>query len=124
MAQQTRAPMGTLAEERSHAVMAGGAVVAGRAGAVIDVLTAVVAHPAVDAHTAVAAVGVVACSSVLACIGHQLALIHIVSAVLTCVLRWALAVVGVDSIHTHATILTVVTWTVINVVLTVLACKP
>lgn len=63
--------------------MAGGAVVAGRTGTVIDVLAAVVAHPAVDAHTAVAAVGVVARSSVLACIGHQLTLIHVVSAVLT-----------------------------------------
>lgn len=66
----TCAPMWTLAEEGGHTVVAGGAVVAGCAGTVINVLAAVVARPAVDAHTVVAAVRVVACSSILACIGH------------------------------------------------------
>lgn len=36
----------------------------------------------------------------------------------TCVMRWTLAVVGVHTIHTHATILTAVAWTVIDVMLT------
>lgn len=42
---------------------------------------------------------------------------------ITCVVRWALAVVGVDTVYTHTTILAVVAWTVINVMLTVLTCK-
>lgn len=41
----------------------------------------------------------------------------------TCKVRGALAVVGVDPIHTQATILTVVAWAVINVVITILTCK-
>lgn len=35
-------------------------------------------------------------------------------------MRWALAIVGVHTIHAHATILAVVAWTVIDVMLTVL----
>lgn len=42
---------------------------------------------------------------------------------LTCVMWWALAVVGVHTIHTHTAILAAVTWAVIDVVLTVLACE-
>lgn len=38
-------------------------------------------------------------------------------------MRRALAVVGVHAIHTDSTILTAVTWTVVNVVLTVLTCE-
>lgn len=64
--------------------MAGGAVEAGGAGAVVDVLAAVLARPAVDAHAAVAAVGVVARAPVLAGVGHQLALVHVLGAVLAC----------------------------------------
>lgn len=64
--------------------MAGGALVAGGAGAIVNVLAAVVARPAVDAHTLEAAVGVVARAAVLAGFGHQLALVHVVRAQLTC----------------------------------------
>lgn len=64
--------------------MAGGPVEAGGHGTVIDVLAAVLARPAIDTHTVVAAVVVVAGATVLAGVGHQLALIHILSAVLTC----------------------------------------
>lgn len=38
-------------------------------------------------------------------------------------MRWTLAVVGVHAIHTYATILAVVAWTVIDVMLTVLTCE-
>lgn len=58
-------------------------MVAGSAGAVVDVLTAVVARPPVDADTVVAAVRVVTGASVLAGVGHQLALVHIFGTVLT-----------------------------------------
>lgn len=75
--------MRALAEERCHAVVAGSAVVAGGAGAVVNVLAAVVARPPVHADAVVAAVRVMTGAAVLAGIGHQLALIHIFSAVLT-----------------------------------------
>lgn len=38
-------------------------------------------------------------------------------------MRWALAIVGVYTIHTHTTILAVVAWTVIDVMLTVRTCE-
>ena len=64
--------------------MAGGPVEAGGAGTVIDVLAAVFPRPAVDAHAVVAAVGVVAGPAVLAGVGHQLALVYVLGAVLAC----------------------------------------
>lgn len=123
VAQQTRATMRTLAEEGGHAVVAGGAVIAGGAGTVVDVLAAVIARPAIDADAVIAAVSVVAGPAVLTSVGHQLALIHILRAVLTCVMRRALTVVGIHPVHTHPTVLAIVTWTVIDVVLALLACE-
>lgn len=64
--------------------MAGGPVEAGSHGAVVDVLTAVLACPAIDTDAVVAAVVVVASAPVLAGVGHQLALVHVLGAVLTC----------------------------------------
>lgn len=80
----TCAAVGALAVEGGHAVVAGGPVEAGGHGAVVDVLAAVLARPAVDTHAVVAAVVVVAGAAVLAGVGHQLALVHVLSAVLTC----------------------------------------
>ena len=80
----TRAALRALAEERSHAVVAGGAGVARRAGTVVDVLAAVVPGPAVHTHALVAAEGVVARAAVLAGVGHQLALVNVLPAELTC----------------------------------------
>lgn len=62
--------------------MTGGPNEAGGTGTVIDVLAAVLACPAVDTHTIVATMGVMASATILASIGHQLAFIHIFSAVL------------------------------------------
>lgn len=42
----------------------------------------------------------------------------------TCPLWRALAIVGVDSIHTYSSIHALVTWTVIHIILTVVALKP
>lgn len=123
MAQQTCAPMRTLAEEGRNTVMAGGAVVTSSAGTVVNVLAAVVSSPSVDTDAVVAAVSVVACPPILASIRHQLTLVHIFSAVLTCEMRWALAVVGVHPIHTYTTILAVVAWTVVDVMLTMGPCE-
>lgn len=126
----------------------------GGAGTVIGVLTAVVPTPAVHTHALVRAVGVVARAAVLACVGHQLALINILCAELTCrgtmsgmsvcnlkhycvtdlIIQlllsvqtckfwFTLAVVGVDTIYTGASILALVTGTVINVVVACFSCE-
>lgn len=79
---RTCPPVGALAVEGGHAVVAGGAREAGSAGAVVNVLAAVLPGPAVDAHAVVGAMGVVAGAPVLAGVGHQLALVHVFSAVL------------------------------------------
>lgn len=63
--------------------MTRGAVMAGGAGAVVDVVAAVVPGPAVHAHALVAAVGVVAGAAILAGVGHELALVDVVPAKLT-----------------------------------------
>lgn len=75
--------MGAVADEGGHSVLAGGARAAGSSGTVVDVLRAVQAAPAVDAYTVVAARDVVARATVLAGVGLQMALIHVVRAVLT-----------------------------------------
>lgn len=54
------------------------------AGAVVDIVAAVVPGPAVHAHALVAAVGVVARAAILAGVGHQLALVDVIPAKLTC----------------------------------------
>lgn len=123
VAQQTGASMRALAEERGNAVMAGRPMIARCTGTVIDVLTAVITGPTVHTNAVIASMGIMASPSILTSIGHQLAFIYIFCTVLTCVMRWALAIIGVYSIHTDSTILTVVAWAVINVVLTVWACK-
>lgn len=123
LAEQTCAAVRTLAVERSDSVMAGGAVVAGGAGAVVDVVAAVVARPAVHTDALVAAEGVVACAAILAGVGHQLAFVDVLRAELTCEFRFALAVVGVDSVHTRPSILALVTRTVVDVVVAVFSCK-
>lgn len=80
----TCAAVGTFTGERRHAVVTGGSVVAGGTGAVVDILTAVVAGPAVHTDTLVAAVGVVARAAVLAGVWHQLALVNVLCAELAC----------------------------------------
>lgn len=80
----TCAPVRTLAEERSHTIVTGSAVVTSCTGTVVNVLAAVVACPPVDTDAVVTAVCIMAGSSVLTCVWHQLTLVHILSAVLTC----------------------------------------
>lgn len=122
--QQTGFPHGAFAEEGRHAVVAGGAVEAHGGGTVVDVLAAVVSRPAVDAHAGVPPDGVEAGASVMAGVGLHKALIDILCTVLTCPLRWALAIIGVDSIHTQAPIHTPMPWAVVHVRLTVVSLEP
>lgn len=104
--------------------MAGGPMEAHSRGAVINILTAALTRPAIDTHTAVATQRVEARAPVVASIGLQLTLVHILRAELACPLRRALAVVGVDTIHTCPPVETSVPWTVVHVHFTVLAFKP
>lgn len=123
LAQQTCAAMRTFAEERSYTVMTGGSMVAGGTGAVVDVVTAVIPGPPVHAHTLVAAVSVVARATILAGVGHQLALVNILCAELTCKFWFTLAVVGVDSIDTGPSIMALMPRTVVYVVVAVFSCE-
>lgn len=84
VAQQTCAPMWTLAVEGSYTVMAGGTLETGSTSTVVDVLTAVLASPAIDTHAVVATMGIVAGPAILTGVGHELTLVHILCAVLTC----------------------------------------
>lgn len=119
VAQQACASMWALAEERGNTVMAGSPMIACCTGTVINVLTAVITCPTVHTDTVVASMSIMACPSILARIGHQLAFIYVFCAILSCVMRRTLAVIGVYSIHTDSTVLTVVAWAIVNVVFTV-----
>lgn len=123
LAQQSCAAVRAFTVERSHSVMTGGAVVAGSTGTVVNILTAVVSSPTVYTHTLVTAEGVVAGASILTGIWHQLTLINILCAQLTCEFGFTLTVVGVDTIHTCSSVLAFMTRTVVNVVVAVLSCK-
>lgn len=123
LAQKTCAAVRTFAEERSYAVMTGGSMVAGGTGTVVNVLAAVISRPPVHTHTLVAAIRVVARATILAGVGHQLALVNIFCAELTCKFWSTLAVVGVDSIDTDPFVMALMSRTVIYVVVTVFSCK-
>lgn len=75
--------MWTLAEERGDSIMAGGTLGTRSAGAVVDVLAAVIARPSVHAHTVEPADGVVTRSSILTSVRREFALIYIIRTVLT-----------------------------------------
>lgn len=75
--------MRTLAVERSNTIVTGGPLITGGAGAVVDVVAAVVPGPAIHTHALVAAVRVVARAAILARVGHELALVDIIQAELT-----------------------------------------
>lgn len=123
MAQKTGAPVWTLAEEGGDAVVAGGSVRAGSAGAVVDVFAAVVASPAVHTHAVETADGVVACPAILTGVWRQFTLVHIFCTVLTGPVFVAVAVVGVDAVDAASAVLTGVLSTIINIMLTRLTCE-
>lgn len=103
--------------------MTSGALGAGSTGAVINVFTAVVSSPAIDTNTLVAAKGVVTRATVLASIGHQLAFIDIISALLTCILWFALAIIRIHSVYAGSSIIAFMTWTVVNIDVAVFPIK-
>lgn len=124
MAQQTRLSNWALAEEGCYTVMAGGTIEANGYGAVVNVLTAVISSPTINADTGMPTNGVEASTPIMAGIWLHETLVDILSTVLTCPFWWALAIVGVDSVHTYSSIHTLVTWTVIHIILTVVSLKP
>lgn len=123
MTQESCLSLWAHAREGGHTVNAGGAWRAGGEGAVVDVLAAVVSTPAIDAHAAVPSIAVGTGASVLTGVGLQQALVHILRAELSCPLRGAAAVVGIDPIHTNPSVLTPVVRAVINIPLTGAAFK-
>lgn len=104
--------------------MAGGTVKANGYGAVINVLAAVISSPTINADTGVTADGVEASTPIMAGVWLHETLVDIFSTVLSCPFWWALAIVGVDSINTYSSIHTLMAWTVIHIILTVVPLKP
>lgn len=124
MAQQTGLSNWAFAEEGCYTIMAGGPIEANSYCAVINVLTAVISSPTINADTGMTTNGVEASTPIMAGVWLHETLIDILCAVLPCPFWWTLAIVGVDTIHTYSSIHTLVTWTVIHVVLTVVSLKP
>jgi len=112
-----------LAVERADPVDAGGSVEADSHGAVVDVDRTVVSGPAIDANAGVAALGVGTGAAVLADVRSQAALVHITFAEFAGKCRRADARVAVDVVHAGGAVLAQITWTVINVLLAVLALE-
>lgn len=118
MAQETRLSLRTQAGEGGHSVNAGGPWSAGSIGTVIDVLAAVISAPAVHTHAAIASVSVGAGASILTSVGLQQTLVHIFCAELPSPLRGTAAIVGIDTIHTNSSILTLMVGAVVDIPLT------
>lgn len=101
MTQKSSFAHGAGTVEGGHTVMAGGPMEAHGRGTVINILTAALACPAIDTHTAVATQRVEASTPIVASVGLELTLVHVLRTELACPLRRALAVVGVDTVHTR-----------------------
>ena len=108
-----------LAEEAADAVVTGGAVEAGGASAVVDVLRTVGSGPAVDADARVAAVRVGTRGAVLADAGPQRALVYVLVAVRSRERRRTLARVAVDAVDARRSVLAQVARAIVHVLLTV-----
>lgn len=119
VAEQTCLSVGAETDERCNTVDTRGACAARSSCTVINVFRAVGSTPAIYTHTDVAAKQVAAGASILTRVWLQTTLVHVFCAVLTSPLWGALAVVGVDSVHTGPSIGTLMTGAVIYVVLTV-----
>lgn len=104
--------------------MAGGPIKANSYGTVIDVLTAVVSSPTINADAGMTTDGIKASTSIMAGVWLHKTLVDILSTVLPCPFWWTLAIVRVDAIHAYPSIHTLVTWTVIHIILTVVSLKP
>lgn len=104
--------------------MARSAIEANSYCAVINVFTAVISGPSVHTDAGMTTDGVEASATIMACIGLHETLIDIFSTVLSCPFWWALAIVCIHPINTYSSIHTLVTWTVVHVILTVVSLKP
>lgn len=124
MAQQTRLSNWALAEEGCNTVMAGGTIETNSYGTVINVLTAVISSPTIHANAGVTTDGVETSTPIMAGVWLHETLIDILSTVLPCPFWGTLAIVGVDAIHTYSSIHTLMSWTVIHIILTVVPLKP
>ena len=112
----------TLALVAPDLVVARAAVLTRTVHALVAVLLAVAAFVAVDADALVAALGVLAGSVVLAGVGVR-AFVDVLGAVASLPVVGAAAGVGTDPVYTGGTVLTQVAWTVVCVLLTVVAGK-
>lgn len=121
MTEQTSFAHRALAEKRGHTVMTCGPVEADSCGTVVNVFTAVIPSPAIDAYTGVPSNSVEACTTIVTSIGLHETLVDILSTVLACPLRRALAIICVDTIDADPIIHAFVSRAVINIVLTIVS---
>lgn len=109
------------AVEAAHPVNACSTIEAGSTCTVVNIDTAVRACPTIDTYTGESTNGVGASGTILAHTGSLSTLIYILLTQLPHVSGWTQTWVPIDIIHTCSPILAQVAWTIINVLLTVLA---
>lgn len=123
MTQQPRLPGRATTIEATNAINARRSIEARSLHTIIDILAAIASGPTIYTDATVATMGVRAGCSILADRGTQCALIHIHIAVASREIRWTIAAILIDSIHTGAAILTQISRTIIDVLLAVLALE-
>lgn len=121
--QQTCLPNRTLAEKRSHSVMACRPIKTNCCCTVIDVLTAVVSSPAVHTDTGMSSNDVEAGATIVAGIRLHQTFIDVLSTVLSCPFWRTLTIIGVHTIHTFAPVHALMAWAVVHIILTVVSLE-
>ena len=119
--QEPRLPGRTLAVEGADAVVAGGAVEAGRRRAVVDIVGARDSCPAIDANAGKGSQSVDARGAVLTHVRSYGALVHVARTVGSCPLRRTLTRVGVEAVLASGAVLTQIAAAVVDIVFAVLA---
>lgn len=106
-----------------YPVNAGSSVEASGTRAIIDVNRAIRAGPAVHAYTRKSTYAVGASGAVLTNRWSQRALVHVLFAKSARVSRRATAGVAIDAVDARCSVLTLVTWTIVNIFFAVLASE-
>lgn len=109
--------------EAAHPVDTCSAVETGGPSTIVNVYRTVLSRPAVDADAVVRTQRVGARGSVVANARPHSALVHVHLTRLACPLGWARASVTVHAVHARTAVETSVRYTVVNVLLAVLAAK-
>ena len=91
----------------------------GHSSTIVDILRAVRSRPPVNTYTGVTTDGVCTGCTIFTYGGPLSAFIHVYRTELTCEGRWALAMVGADTVQAGGTVLTEVTRAIVNILLAI-----